>query len=42
MNTNDENKYFFYSAKSFGHPVQYCEKIMAKMEDFLHNIIRGD
>ena len=30
---------FFYSAKSFNHPVQYCAKIIVKMEDFLHNII---
>ena len=28
----------FYSAKSFSHPVWYCAKVIAKMEDFLHNI----
>ena len=38
MKIND----FFYSAKSFSHPVLYCAKIIVKMEDFLHNIIRGD
>ena len=32
---------FCYSATSFSHPVQYCAKIIAKMEDFLHNIIWG-
>ena len=32
---------FFKSAKSLSHLVLYA-KIIAKMEDFLHNIIWGD